>query len=189
MLDVIQVEMYYIYLKKDLEINPHASKVCKSYRDVLAAQAYALRMSNAYDVVMLKVDSEQFNPNNFNTAIIDDKSIYYQEGILDVTFYAQKKQMKRRQTYIRYSPRGFFATIYHNFGLLMRMCLFVWIAYTFVDALQANSITVVVPQATGAGTSYDVSSGAKYIAHSMHDNLVLIYNYAVTHLSSYGIKI
>jgi hypothetical protein len=189
------MEMYYIYLKKDLEVNPQSPKVTKSYRDYLAAQSYARKMSNAYDVVMLKVDSDHFNPRQFNTAIMDDNSIYYQEGILDVTFYAQKQQIRRRPTYIRYnphcpySPLGFFDSIRHNLGLLMRMCMFAYLAYIFIDAVQAGSIMVIVPHGTGAGTPYDVGSGAKYIMSNIHEDAMAIYDFATNQLSNYHIEI
>jgi hypothetical protein len=67
--------------------------------------------------------------------------------------------------------------------------MFAYLAYIFIDAVQAGSIMVIVPHGTGAGTPYDVGSGAKYIMSNIHEDAMAIYDFATNQLSNYHIEI
>lgn len=182
------VYMYYVYLKKDLEANPRSPKVSRTFKDELSAQSYARKLSDAYDVIMLKVDTTQFNMDYS----VNSGATYYGRGILDIVFYPHKAHMTSKPTHIRYNhPRNIFSTIYHNFGLLARVCMLAFIAYSFIDAVQANTITVSLPNNAGttAATNYDVGSGAKHIANNMYNIGMILYHGTADYLANLGIKI
>lgn len=78
-----------IYLKRDLEQNPRDPKVSKIYKDELAAQSYSRKLSESYDVVMMKIDPDLFSMDYQ----LNQGSVYYGLGIDDVVFYPKRHSL------------------------------------------------------------------------------------------------
>jgi hypothetical protein len=175
--------MYYVYLKKDLTLNYRAPRVAKVCQDSLAAQSFANRISTYDEVLVLKVDDLQFNPNNFDSGIIGNNTLYHNEGILDVTFYPKKKSLGIGNTSggIYHKPVGFFDKIYHNMGLVVRVGFFAFLVYTFISLMHAGSLSVALPYGTNTTNTFDVSVGARHIATDVYNAGLGIYHFATSH--------
>jgi hypothetical protein len=99
---VIHISTFHIYLKKDLEANPRNPSVYKECNDALAAQSYALQLSNRYDVVLLEIDPDEFN---LDYTVNSRGRTRYGHGIIDATFYPKREQLERNERTIESSVR------------------------------------------------------------------------------------
>jgi hypothetical protein len=200
-------------MKRDLEANPRDPKVSKIYKDELAAQSYALKLSDSYDVVMMKIDTDLFSMDYQ----INQGSVYYGLGILDVVFYPKKRSLndtmgskasstgysKRTTNYgthsqstpssnttipdppILHAPtHGVWWNVWHNCGVIIRFGAVCFLFYAFAAMIQDASITVSLPAGSAGTSTYDVGHGAKHVADvSYHAGMI-----AYQHITDYAVQ-
>jgi hypothetical protein len=99
---VIPISTFHIYLKEDLEANPRNPRVYKTCSDELAAQSYALQLSNQYDVVLLEINPEEFD---LDYSVNSRGRTRYGRGIIDATFYRKREQLERNERTIESTVR------------------------------------------------------------------------------------